>query len=131
MDKHLCLPWKGVHQSSSIRGWHLFGRSESNICLMYVGTSLVDTLYKSSNKLVHLHPIITNITDFKGIIKVNMGCKKGVSDFNLQCQIYGVSHREVNFKKMVKICSLLTIKCWENWIWPITNYWALIKIGAM
>ena len=76
MYKHLCLPWKGVYQSSSIRGWHLFGRSESNICLMYVGTSLVYTLYKSSNKLVHLHPIITNITDFKGIIKVNMSCKK-------------------------------------------------------
>ena len=86
MDKHLCLPWKGVDQSSSIRSWHLLWWSQPNVCLMNIRASLIHTCYEVPDKTVDLHPIITDITDLKGIIKVNMGCKKR----RIRCQVYGV-----------------------------------------
>merc|ERR1719225_1911090 len=42
---------------------------------MDVRASFIDTSHKGSDKLVDLHPIITNITDFKSIIEKDVRFK--------------------------------------------------------
>lgn len=90
MDKHLCLSRKCINQPASIWGWHFLWRPESDICLVNIGASLINTPDEGSHKAVDLHPIITLVTDLKSIIEVDMSCKKGDENFfylNLNCNI--------------------------------------------
>lgn len=86
VDDHLGLAWEGVDEPAAVRGRHLLGRSQPNVCLVDVAAGQIDAGHEVADKLVDLVPVVAHVRDFEGVVEVDVG---------FEFIVVGVNHLDI------------------------------------